>query len=95
MPPSLSWSAAETLATSTESRPAAGRRRHNSLVVVANPSSAPTIISSIWRRILVAIVASRDAELHTLHQCLSVTPRSPVVEFLQKNASFSSRDIYR
>ena len=42
-----------------------------------------------------AIVAWRDAELHTLHQCLSVTPRSPVVEFLQKNASFSSRDIYR
>jgi len=42
-----------------------------------------------------AIVAWRDAELHTLHQWLSVTPRSPVGEFLQQNASFSSRDNYR
>lgn len=42
-----------------------------------------------------AIVAWRDAELHTLHQWLSVTPRFSVVEFLRRNASFSIEDIYR
>ena len=52
---SEAWSTGGSTATSTESRPVTHQRRHNALVFVPIPRSAPTITSSIWRRIPMAI----------------------------------------